>query len=150
MKKFTFRFQTLLNTKEHLEELKKNELAVLLGRLRVENERLTEMVHSLADCRDEYIRRDNGTVAEIQKYSEYFDKLGADIAKQKQVIANTETEVEDKRKELIAVQKERLALDRLKQKDYAKYMKELALWERKFLDEIGSNAFARALTASNS
>ncbi|GAH61387.1 unnamed protein product, partial [marine sediment metagenome] len=74
---------------------------------------------------------------------DYFDKLNNDIELQKQAVEKATGDVETKREELISVQKEKLALEKLKDKDYRKYQDKVMMWERKFLDEIATGNYIR-------
>ena len=143
MKKFVFRFQTLLDTKKHLEEKHENELAILVMEHRDKEAALKEMEDRLVGYYEEYCGNVKATVEEIQSYRRYFDKLNEDIKLQKEVTGKAADDVEMKRAELIAVQKEKLALEKLMGKDYRKYQQRMMTWERKFLDEIATAAFIR-------
>jgi flagellar export protein FliJ len=143
LKKFVFRFQALLDTKKHLEEKCEDELAVLTRKQREVEAVLNEMEDRLARYYEEYCGNRKATIEEIRRYRCYFDKLNEDIELQKEVKANCADEVEMKRAELMAVQKEKLALEKLMEKDYCRYQQKMMTWERKFLDEIATAAFIR-------
>ncbi len=143
MKKFVFRFQALLDTKKHLEEKYENELAILMREQREEEAALKEMEERLVRYYEEYCGNGETTAEDIRRYRRYFDKLNNDIKLQKEVTAKAANDVEMKREELIAVQKEKLALEKLMAKDYRKHQEMVMTWERKFLDEIATSAYIR-------
>ena len=143
MKKFVFRFQTLLDTKIYLEEMYENELAILIRTRHDEETRLGEMKRRLAEYYKEYAGHREATIEEIRRYRDYFDKLNNDIELQKQTVEKAAGDVETKREELILVQKEKLALEKLKEKDYRKHQDKVMMWERKFLDEIATSDYIR-------
>ncbi len=143
MKKFVFRFQALLDTKKHFEEKYENELALMMRKQHDEEVRLEEMEQRLIRCREEHVNNTETTIEEICRYRNYFDKLHNDIERQVETIDKAAEEVEAKREKLIEVRKEKLALEKLMEKDYRKYQEDMMMWERKFLDEIGTIGYIR-------
>lgn len=143
MRRYVFRFQALLDTKKHFEEKYENELALLMKKQRDEETRLEEMERRLIRYHEEYVNSLKATIEEIRRYRDYFDKLNNDIERQVEAINNAAEEVEAKREELIEVRKEKLALEKLMEKDYRKYQEDMMMWERKFLDEIGTSGYIR-------
>jgi len=143
LRRYVFRFQALLDTKKHFEEKYENELALLMKKQRDEETRLEEMERRLIRYHEEYVNSLKATIEEIRRYRDYFDKLNNDIERQVEAINNAAEEVEAKREELIEVRKEKLALEKLMEKDYRKYQEDMMMWERKFLDEIGTSGYIR-------
>lgn len=74
--------------------------------------------------------------------------LGGAIDRQCAVVGHRETEVEDRRLEVVDASKRKKIVERLRERDYAEFMDELTVEDRKLLDEVGSVRAARARNAN--
>lgn len=74
--------------------------------------------------------------------------LGYAIARQRTVVRHRERDVEDRRLEVVDASKKRKTVERLRERDYARFVDELNCEERRFLDEVGSIKAARAGNAN--
>lgn len=143
MKKFVFRFQTLLDTKKHHEELLENDLAILMKKHIEQQSLLEEARAELLSHREQCANCKEGLVEDIRRHRDFYEKLQDDIRLREEAVSAAASEVQSKRSELVELRRERLALEKLREKDHAKYQRELAMWERKFLDEIAAHKYAR-------
>lgn len=141
MKKFSFKFQKVMDVKESLEKQKMLELTEAETQLQQARGYLEQVVTAQAEYQRRYnSRRKNGTVraAEVRNYLRYIDKLSGDIENQKRVIDQKTDIKESKRRELLALVKDKKILEKLKEYHLSEYTREARHQEQVFLDEVGS------------
>ena len=140
MAKFIFRLQSVLNIKEKVEDLKRNEFGKAVSELalaKMEKERLElEKENCLEDFRSSI---DTGIEPyAISRYNIYIEKLKKMIIRQQQVVVRAEAFVEEKRIELVEAMRDRKTLETLKENDFEEFLDEEKKAEQKIVDEIVS------------
>jgi flagellar FliJ protein len=146
VKRFSFRFQRVLETKRHFEQMRKDELAALMAQ-RLEDERklfavqetLLERQRELSDQAEA-----RETLPDLMRVTRYFGKLAKDIGRFERQLAQWDERIEAKRDELVEAKREVRVLEKLEEKDRRAYAKALGDWERKLIDDVATGRYVRA------
>ncbi|ACL70435.1 flagellar export protein FliJ [Halothermothrix orenii] len=139
MKKFEFNLQKVLEVRSLEEDLARNKLLAARQKEREIQSRLREMNSTQRELYD-YLRENNldiqGTI-EARKYLVYnrkrINNTEDKLHRQRDVVARHQKEYIDRRKN-------KKVLEKLKEKENQKYMKEFFRTEQKILDEIGQRS----------
>lgn len=137
--KFKFSLETLLNLKEqHLEGLKE-ELSRLLTSLGEAEERLEGLRKRRIWYRDEFRRRQQEGLSslEILYYEDFLSDLEDKIHRQRERVEGLKVEIEKKREEILRASRELKTLQRLKERRWREFKRELQRQEGLLLDEFG-------------
>jgi flagellar FliJ protein len=137
---FKFRLETLLNVKIQLEKNIKNELGKAMQKLEVEKNFLKTLESELDSYINGYKKTyENAvTIRYVKEISDYLITLKKRIEFQEKTINKFEKSVDIIRAKLIKVVQEKNMLEKLKEKDKEKYIKEELIKEQKLNDEIAS------------
>jgi len=145
MAKFNFKLASILNIKEKMEDLKKNEFGKAVRELEEERAKLARLEQMKVDCIQSF--RDNLSSGvksdDIKQHNIYLDRLKILIRMQHEAIRKAEMKVEEKRLELVEAMRERKALDILKENAYDEFLTEEKQEEQKIVDEIVSYRSAK-------
>jgi len=140
MAKFNFKLASILNIREKMEDLKKNEFGKAVMALEAEKARLVVLQDTKALCIQSF--RDSLATGvkpdDLQQHNVYIDRLKVLIKQQKMAIIRAEEFVEQKRLELVEAMRERKTMDTLKDHAYEEYLIEEKQTEQKVIDEIVS------------
>ncbi len=145
MKKFVFRLETLLRIRRAKEEEAQSELALAIRRYQEEHAILLQ----LESKQNEFIlefRHHQGQALNVELFKNYhcfFDKIRRDI-----ISRQTEVQLaEQAHKQCLIVLdeavKNRKVVEKLKERQQAKYTAEMLVQEQKVLDELGMQVFLR-------
>ncbi|HON55471.1 MAG TPA: flagellar export protein FliJ [bacterium] len=143
--KFVFKFERLLKIRYYTLEKLENQLAILQSELYRETENLKNMYRTLEETYKTLTDCLTGSidVRHITSLKHYTEKISSDIDIQKKIIIQLNNEISAKKKQvMIAMQKVKV-LEKLKEKQYAKFLKDLEYKENLTLDEIGTNQYLR-------
>ena len=137
---FKFQFQSILDLKIRLEDLKKAKLGEATEILNSEMEKLdvlvTEKKNQFKLMKE---KRDIGfTPKELISYNNYMERLKKSISIQEKVVEKARENVEKARIELVNAAKERKMFETLKEKKMEEYWEEYYRKEQITLDEIAS------------
>lgn len=139
MGKFTFRFDTILTTKEKIEDDRKNKLGISMQKLLAEQTKLDklcckkdDLVYSL----EEKMQDTTIKVRELRNFSHNLNVMQNIIDKQTQVVEQSEIETENRRKDLIEASKQKKVFEKLKEKDFEEYKYNELRKEYALTDEI--------------
>ena len=140
MAKFKFSLASILNIKEKMEDLKKNEFGKALMALEAEKVRLEALIQERINCIESFRESlaQGVNPLDIKQHNNYLDNLKKRIIAQRMAVNIAEAFAEEKRKELVEAMRERKALDKLKENDYEQYLIEEKQEEQKSIDEIVS------------
>jgi len=145
MKRFSFRFQRVLELKKSVEEARKialGEAVEVLNREQLQFERLQQ-------TRQLYLQASRGAPAArldaplLGLNASYLLRLEREIGEQKGHIGRIEAIVEERRERLLEATKERRVYEILKEKALEAHKKEQKRQERIQLDEVGEQLYAR-------
>jgi flagellar FliJ protein len=147
VKRFAFRFQRVLDTKRHFEDVKKNELAALIaqrlhdehGLLAVQGELLDQQraLASRAEAHD--------TLPGLAQLAMYFGRLADHIERFERALARWDEQIEVKRDELVEAKREVKVLEKLEKTDRRAFDKAVGAWEQKLIDEVATGRFIRGV-----
>lgn len=87
-------------------------------------------------------QRDNQTAAKIALYERYLRKINEEIQLEGRKVVEAEKMCDEKRQKLMNAMKKRKAIEKIKEKDFEKYLATLEHKEAKFINEIALNRFA--------
>jgi flagellar protein FliJ len=139
MAKFNFKLQTLLNVKSQQEDNIKNELGKSIQKLENEKTELRRLEMEMEANISEFNKKSRKTTVEkLIHFNGYISFLNTKIKHQKENVNYASQNVDKVREELIKIDKEREILDRLKEKKYEIFLKELLKEEQRLNDEIVS------------
>ena len=140
MAKFEYKFQTLLDLKEQLEEQAKNEFGKVMARLNREKEKLRRIEASITMSIEEFRVISGGrfTAETIKRYNAFIKKMKENAVEQKQVIIDAEEEVEAARQLLVKAVQEREKFEKLEEKEYDKFFEEEKRQDNMIIDELVS------------
>ena len=145
MKRFTFRFQRILEIKERVEDARRAELGEVLAALNREVEQLAAM----RATQNAY--RHMGGFSPAQRVdagllgigAHYAQRLEREIDEQQQHVRKIEAIAENKRQKLSEATRERRVYEVLKERAEEAHRREANRQERIQLDEIGEQLYAR-------
>jgi flagellar FliJ protein len=145
VKRFAFRFQRVLETKRHFEEMKRNELAALMAQRLDDERRLFAIQGELLDRQRTLASRAEARerLPELARIARYFLKLADDIKRVEAQLARWDEQIEAKRAELVEAKREVKVLEKLEQADRRAYDKAAAAWEQKVIDEVATGRYVR-------
>lgn len=145
MAKFIYRMQSILNIKEKLEEQAKNEFAQ--ARLRVDEE--YAKLDSIIERRHMY--EEEGRTLRMQvldrqklSFNQFtIDRIDEAIERQKEAIAEAEKALERARNNLTKAMQESQVQNKLKEKAFDQFKKDLVAQEMKEVDELTSYTYGQ-------
>jgi len=143
MKRFNFRLQRVLDVKNTIEEVKRRNFLTASSEHEKRVRILEVYVQTLYKYLDELRTKHKKTLSsqDINLYYNYFESMSRLIEFQKKEIENARVELEKMREELIAAVKDRKIIERLKERQFRNYLKEVDMEEQKHLDEVSGISF---------
>ena len=136
--KFTFPLQILLNWKHNLEEFAQMKLAEKVQRLRRQEEEIQSLTF-LRFSQDEEQREKSlqGIQAsEYLLYKDYAEESRKELLSKEDEKKNTIRAVAEERGKLVTLTKERKILDRLKEKRFRTFLRQMDRKDQKEIDEM--------------
>ncbi|GAB6189347.1 flagellar export protein FliJ [Marinitoga arctica] len=144
--RFHFSLERLRNLKEHLEEdAKRIFLEATAERIKAEKE-LIDINNKIKEENEKFIYQISNnliTIQEIQQWRSYLEALEKEKIKLGEIYRKKVAEEEEKRQMYLEARKERIILDKLKERKYEEYKLEYQRKENRDLDEIGIQMFFR-------
>jgi flagellar FliJ protein len=143
--KFNFPLQILLNWKRNLEEFAQMKLAEKIQRLRKQEEEI-ERLAFLRFSRDEELQEKSlrGIPAgEYLLYKDYGEETRKELLLKEEEKKNTIRVVAEEREKLISLTKERKILDRLKEKGFRTFLRQMDIRDQKEIDEMTTLKYRR-------
>ena len=135
---FVFRFQSILDVKIRLEDLKKAKFGEANEELRVQTEKMNVLLQEREDQYENMKEKNKKGIApqDFIVYHNYMNRLKQAIEIQKKVIEKAREAVEKARLELVEAAKERKKFETLKEKKLEEYWEDYYKKEQLALDEI--------------
>lgn len=140
MARFKFRLESVLNIKQKVEDLKKNEFGKAMAQLAMAKQKKVEMINERASCIEGF-RQDIDRAIDptsFAQYNLYIDRLKGLIIKQDMVIEKANLFAEKKRQELVEAMRDKKTLETLKENEYNEFIIEEKKEEQKMIDEVVS------------
>lgn len=147
LKRFSFRLDSVLRHRGNIRDLKEREFSEVEAQLLKEEHLLSELVRMQAEMLETLAGLQSGGFENMERelYSQYLGWLSSEIARQRQVIADTRVVLEAKRAELVKALQEHRVVERLRERQYEGYTKEVERASQVVLDEIAGGAHARGV-----
>ena len=136
--------QVVLGLREKELEERQMEMAKILAALNAQKEKLQEIFNAQENNKiklESLCSSDNLEVAQIEAHRDYGIKLITDAKNQERIIANTESILKVKQKEVKEAHQKVEVLKKLKEKQEEEYYKEFLKTEMKEIDDITSARF---------
>lgn len=141
MKKFVFSLQSLYEYKQTIEKLQKSELSraeAFLRELQARWQDLEQAFERGKETQDEALRASNSVVETLAAHAVYFRHLNEERKKLLPKLREAEEERDRRRQELITTMKELKAYKKLREEQYARYLKEVQTEEEKAMNDLVS------------
>jgi flagellar FliJ protein len=146
MKKFQFSLESVLSYKDQVLDALQGEHALLLAKVREQEELIDQLQQQYHDYNEEYrTRKQEGmTVLDATSYQRYLRTLENEITHETQVLEERRHEAENKREEVVNAKMETSSLEKLKDKKFDAYQKAAQKSDELFVEEFVSGNRARA------
>ena len=135
---FRFKLQRVLDLKLKQEDEKKNQIATLMQAIKTKEDQLEALISEKKQ--KEFSLNDNRkrgiSILEIRNINQYLLFLDKKINTLRFEISSLESNLNQKRLEYLELQKERKTFEKLKEKDYEKYLYNEKKEEEKMIDQI--------------
>lgn len=140
MKKFVFSLNALYEVKKAQKDRLQTELAAAEAIYRAAVERKAGLEKTLEDRKDEFETKasDGMTVSDLKGYAVYFEEMQERIKAAVKEVDRALREANHRRNELVSVFKEIKVLEKLYEKQYSEYLKEMEKSETKAVEDIVS------------
>lgn len=146
MKKFDYSLQPILNIKEQKQKVEKEKLAMIISKYEIQKKKLNQIMQEINNTllENENKTKIGTTALDIKQYSIYLDSLYNKINEQKIIISMIEKEINETKKRLKDISKEKEALENLKEKKYDEYKYLTMLEQNLIIDEQVSFKVAKS------
>lgn len=146
MAKFVYRMQNILNLKENLEKQQKAAFTVANNRLMKEQDKLQELMLRQASYENELDRMLKGVLnlKEIARCRNSIEAMKSLVRDQMIVVHQAQKKVDEERKKLDEIMKDRKTHEKLKEKAFDEFKEELNHQEMKEIDELVSFTHSKA------
>ncbi len=138
MRRFEFSLQKVLDYRQRREEQAIRAFAEAQAQLMHEQAVLHKLLIEREECLRRSHRRQHLAVDLLDVEQTYLSALEERIELQRERVAEAERVVEEKREALIEAQRERKALERLREKHYEQWRQEMLRAEQKVLDDLAT------------
>ena len=149
MKKFKFRFESVLTIRAKALDDRLLEMAQVQNRLNLAIEHLEQLYCELNETKIQSERmlenEKDIDITLIEAYRNYLLKLESDIKNQHKVITGIETELDNAKENVKEALKALKIMEKLKEKDFRQYIKDFEEAGFREIDEIAVNRFRKAV-----
>lgn len=138
MKKFTFQLETVMDYKNQKLESKRNEHGQAIAKVNEQKEKIAEIIQKYSGVNREFNERKcrGITIVEAMEYSVFLQKLDSQLKKEEGVLTELKKTEEKKRSEVVSVKIETSTLEKLKEKKFDQYRKDVQKSEELFIEEF--------------
>ncbi|MFC1552765.1 flagellar export protein FliJ [Candidatus Latescibacterota bacterium] len=145
MNRFRFRLESVLRFRKAKEDEKKREFGQTLGKLKSEERKYSDLVHT-GEEHDKHIEKKGvGKMSARRMIYDYFYARHIDSSKiaQESNVAAAQAVTDEKRAELVEATKKKKVLDRLKERKLEEHTKAELKEEQDNIDDIAGQRFNR-------
>jgi len=139
---YKFSLEKVLEWRTDKEKDKARELAIIQRRLHEEEEKLEGLLNRLSQAKREIQSYKN--IQKLQQQRLYIDQIEEEIERKKIEIEEITKRFDKSREELLAAQKDRKVMEKLKEKDFQSYKTQIQKKEQKQLDEAAILRYRQA------
>lgn len=145
MAKFIYRMQSILDIKVKMEEQARMEFGAARIRLDEEEEKLNHLIHRKAAYEEEgrRLRKDALKVFEILENRQAIERMDELILLQKDAVIRAERVLDEARMKLQTAMQESKTQEKLKERAFEDFVKELSAQEAKEVDELTSYTYGQ-------
>ncbi len=145
MPKFRFKLQPVLHQRRGKEDTLKKELADIKRLFEIEKSVLEELKHKLLDIHTKLREKQKSLLdpSEAMAYSNYIDKVEQEIELQIVKLTDIANKVKRAQERLIEASKDKKILEKLYDKQYEEFKRELEQVEQNLIDEIATIRHSR-------
>ncbi|HCT63743.1 MAG TPA: flagellar export protein FliJ [Lachnospiraceae bacterium] len=138
MKKFAFQLETVMNYKNQRLESKRNEHGQAIAKVNKQKEKMAEIARKYNEVNVEFNnKKQRGIrIVEAMEYSGFLQKLDAQLKQEEASLAEMKKLEEKKRVEMVEVKIETSTLEKLKEKKFNQYKKDMQKSEELFIEEF--------------
>lgn len=144
MRRFEFSLQKVLDYRQRREEQALRAFAEAQAQLAHEQALLESLQHEREACLHRSQRRHRLKVQMLTVEQTYLSALEERIEEQRERVAQAQRLLEERRAALLEAQRERKALERLREKQYEQWRQEMLRVEQNALDELATMRAASA------
>lgn len=143
MRKFIFKLQTVFDVREKKEKAKKLEYSKALEDYKNKNIKLNELKSTFKSTLNESKKEINNRINPelIKMYNKYLTSTKKNIEKHQIEVKELEKISSIKKNEMLKAIADRKAIEKLKDNEYGKYVKEQNIEEQKVIEEIVNYKF---------
>ena len=143
--KFKFRLGSILKQRKIIEKKESKLFAKMHEKYQKECDHLDILLANLKKNQNELsVKKKKGIdITELKTYHTYINSLSADIKTRRLKVKEAKDQMEKQRKKLIAAQKDKKVIDKLKENEYNNFIEEERKNDLKTIDEINIMATAR-------
>lgn len=140
MKKFVFSLQALQTMKENSEKMQKTQLKSIEAKLLVHEQEIKKLLEKYENIKLEFNNAAAKGIeaARAMHFGEFFLKLKAAIVQNEKSAAMLEQEKEDCLKKLVNIRKEKMVIEKLRNKEYEEYLCEVKKEQSKVAEDFYS------------
>lgn len=138
VRRFEFSLQKVLDYRQRREEQALRAFAEAQAQLAHARAVLERLQHEREECLARSQRRHRLMVPMLTVEQTYLSALEERLEEQRQRVAQAERLLEERRQALLEAQRERKALERLREKQYEQWRQEMLRVEQKALDELAT------------
>jgi len=144
MKKFSFRLETLLQHRHHLEEKERTKFSAIRNELMAEMKRVqalrTEQARTLAGLAQR--KSGNCDLREIIWHYRFLDRIALELERAAKRIAEVEGRLEAQKQVMIEAMRDKKVLENLRSKRKKEYLTVLERTEQKAVDDVVVTRYA--------
>lgn len=148
MKKFKFRYQTLLEVRERRKKTEEEKLAVLTAEVQAEEAELGRLKVEEDTTREGWMTMQREGALDLQQmvlYQEFFQRMEQRQNAQQDRIDEARTRVLNQREILVLAHQEYEAIAKLKERDEKAWAAAIEKAENEFIDELATVRYARRI-----
>jgi len=140
MPKFKFKLQPVLEHRQKKEDIFKKELAEVKKRFESEKLLLEELKQKLFDLQSELREKQKSSfeISDIAAYSSYIDRVEGEIELKIIKLTEIAEDVKKAQKRLLEASKDKKILEKLHERKYEEFQKELERIEQGLIDELAT------------
>ena len=138
MKKFQFSLDSVLGYKQQVLENLQNEHAIIMQRVRRQEEHLEQTIARYHDCNRQFrqAEAEGITVAEALRFESGLRFWEKEIEAGRLLLQKYRQEAEEKRKQVVAARQDTASLENLKEKKHTAYLQEVQKGEERSIEEL--------------
>lgn len=144
MKKFNFPLDTVLNYKDQVLDNLKSEHAQILAKVAEQEHKIESLKEDRrrACVRYEEETKAGTTISAMREYEAYITFMQQRVLAEQATLRKLKIKEEHKRSQVVEARKEKVSIEKLKEKKLAQYNKDVQRSEELFIEEFVSNTMS--------